>query len=136
MSDDLGTAMWIGAAVLERRRRTAEQADADISHAAINNLVDVLGATNDRLVVTKAERDSYRRLSTEMVKELKGLAPIRLSKAEADDARKAFLGETYQQALASHERDMMDVYRKQNTPEGVDRLVNNSARKKNGGKLR
>lgn len=131
----ISDAVWAGNWLIERRRTDEAEDRADKATRAMDRLADALGAANDRLVVTKAERDSFKGLAGEMVDELKGRKTRRLSLPEADGERKAYLHRTYGRALEEHHRELEASYA-QKRPEDAEQLRNNSVRRKNGGFLK
>lgn len=123
----LSEGLWMAAWMKSNKNEQGEASRADNLEASLFKLADVLGQTNDQLVVSRAERDSYKSLSTEMVHEIKGYKPTRLSAPNADEARVAYLQEQYRMSAAKHMGELEEQY-KGSDPELANRARNNSAR--------
>ena len=123
LSDGLWLAAWMKAEDNTRRAR----GQVDNLQGTIENLADLVGQTNDLLVVSRAERDSYKSLSTEMVHEIKGYKPTRLSAPNADAERVAYLKEQYRMSASKHMKSIEEQYQ-ESDPHLANIARNNSGR--------
>ena len=124
----LSDGMWMAAWMKSQRVSNEHERRAGTLEESMLNLADILGETNDMLVSARSERDSYKSLSTEMVKEIKGLKPVRLSAPNADSERRAHLENEFRLSAKSYIKEVEDQY--QNFPPKVaDRARNNAGRK-------
>ncbi|MDD2976885.1 hypothetical protein [Aquabacterium sp.] len=119
--------LWMAAWMKSQNNAQSANDRARNLEESLFKLADVVGQTNDQLVVSRAERDSYKNLSTEMVHEIKGYKPVRLSAPNADEERIAYLKQQYRMSAAKHMADVEAQY-KNSDPELADQARNNSAR--------
>lgn len=125
----LSQGLWLATWMKSMKNTQDAKRRGDNLEETIYQLADVLGSTNDALVSARSERDSYKSLSKEMVQELKGLKPTRLSAPNADKERVEHLKEQFRLSAKEHTAAVEEQYQ-QTDPRIADRARNNSDRKR------
>ena len=103
-------AIWMWHLLTERNRTKAAWAEVQRLKAKITDMYETLGSSNDWLLVAKAERTAYEKLTAELLLEIEGHKPANLTKRGANQDRLRFLNRVYKDAIFELERKQYIKY--------------------------